>query len=85
MRTNMTSPDPQIHRSTHRQLIFIYIDRCIQIADTYKGVSVIFLERLIISRGHLEWDVNLTKRQKVPITIAINNAATPVTTNNYTL
>ena len=32
-----------------------------------------------------EWDVQLTKRQNLPVTTAINTAATTVTTNNYTL
>ena len=34
-------------------------------------------------QGHHEWDVQLTKRQNVPATTAINTAATAVTTNNY--
>ena len=55
---------------------------CTQVADT--GVSAILLEQLIISRGNFsgiyEWDVQLTKRQNVPATTAINTAATTVTT-----
>ena len=35
--------------------------------------------------GDHEWDVQLTKRQNVPATTAINTAATPVTTNTITV
>ena len=60
------------------------VSLAVRLLLTYR-ISPIFLETCRIKRklqGHHEFDVQLTKRQNVPATTAINTAATTVNTTN---